>query len=130
MRFHQYRLASVRLLREIRYNCTEIRLCAIVRPRVPCVSCVSRLPPVSFYRVHQEYITFSCSYFLILYSIHGRHLDMENKQDCDHETRNTNGDGKRLKKRLLFREPCTFCPRSPDGPDAVPSFRVSVRSVW
>ena len=28
----------------------EIRLCAFVRPRVPCVSCVSRLPPVSFYR--------------------------------------------------------------------------------
>ena len=22
--------------------------CALVRPRVPCVSCVSRLPPVSF----------------------------------------------------------------------------------
>jgi hypothetical protein len=32
----------------------EVRLCglcAFVRPRVPCVSCVSRLPPVSFYRV-------------------------------------------------------------------------------
>ena len=31
----------------------EVRLCglcAFVRPRVPCVSCVSRLPPVSFYR--------------------------------------------------------------------------------
>jgi hypothetical protein len=28
----------------------EIRLCAFVRPRVPCVPCVSRLPPVSFYR--------------------------------------------------------------------------------
>ena len=30
----------------------EVRLCdpcALVRPRVPCVSCVSRLPPVSFY---------------------------------------------------------------------------------
>ena len=27
----------------------EIRLCAFVRPRVPCVPCVSRLPPVSFY---------------------------------------------------------------------------------
>ena len=24
--------------------------CAFVRPRVPCVPCVSRLPPVSFYR--------------------------------------------------------------------------------
>ena len=28
----------------------EIGLCAFVRPRVPCVPCVSRLPPVSFYR--------------------------------------------------------------------------------
>ena len=31
----------------------QVRLCdpcALVRPRVPCVSCVSRLPPVSFYR--------------------------------------------------------------------------------
>jgi hypothetical protein len=31
----------------------EVRLCgpcAVVRPRVPCVPCVSRLPPVSFYR--------------------------------------------------------------------------------
>ena len=31
----------------------EVRLCglcAFVRPRVPCVPCVSRLPPVSFYR--------------------------------------------------------------------------------
>jgi hypothetical protein len=30
----------------------EVRLCgpcAFVRPRVPCVSCVSRLPPVSLY---------------------------------------------------------------------------------
>ena len=35
------------------YRDTEVRLCglcAFVRPRVPCVSCVSRLPPVSFYR--------------------------------------------------------------------------------
>ncbi len=29
----------------------RIRLCAFVRPRVPCVPCVSRLPPVSFYRI-------------------------------------------------------------------------------
>jgi len=28
----------------------EIGLCAFVLPRVPCVPCVSRLPPVSFYR--------------------------------------------------------------------------------
>ena len=36
----------------VRYTGTwcEIRLCAFVRPRVPCVPCVSRLPPVSFYR--------------------------------------------------------------------------------
>ena len=32
----------------------EVRLCgpcAFVRPRVPCVPCVSLLPPASFYRV-------------------------------------------------------------------------------
>jgi hypothetical protein len=28
----------------------EIGLCAFVLPRVPCVPCVSRLPPVSFYK--------------------------------------------------------------------------------
>ncbi len=34
-------------------NFPEVRLCgpcAFVRPRVPCVPCFSRLPPVSFYR--------------------------------------------------------------------------------
>jgi len=31
----------------------EIGLCAFVLPRVPCVPCVSRLPPVSFYRYHR-----------------------------------------------------------------------------
>jgi hypothetical protein len=32
----------------------EIGLCAFVRPRVPCVPCVSRLPPVSFYRYAKQ----------------------------------------------------------------------------
>jgi len=36
----------------------EIRLCAFVRPRVPCVPCVSRLPPVSFYRVESAFLLF------------------------------------------------------------------------
>jgi hypothetical protein len=36
----------------------EVRLwgpSAFVRPRVPCVPCVSRLPPVSFYRYRVQY---------------------------------------------------------------------------
>jgi len=35
---------------EPRWLPVQIGLCAFVRPRVPCVPCVSRLPPVSFYR--------------------------------------------------------------------------------
>ena len=41
------------MLLELGLDGCEVRLCglcAFVRPRVPCVPCVSRLPPVSFYR--------------------------------------------------------------------------------
>jgi hypothetical protein len=41
------------VLLELGLDGCEVRLCglcAFVRPRVPCVPCVSRLPPVSFYR--------------------------------------------------------------------------------
>ena len=41
-----------------------IGLCAFVRPRVPCVPCVSRLPPVSFYWLGPPLIRPPTTFFL------------------------------------------------------------------